>query len=1402
MYTINVYENVGITESNTLLKKHGGNIFPQRTWTSSLSALTDEHTLSNYNYTNYEAIKAGDIRDVGHTVETLTLWYWISGESDSTVWSYLLGWIDAIIADDAFWQADATENGYDLHTSAIVFGFSFLYDWYKDQLDSTRRNQVRDWLYYYGSGQYSVSSTGSQFWANHYIQNHCTINHLSLLQAALALLSDYPTDSNTWITQAKNKFNTMIQYYDAEGTWHEGHAYTDYQNFHLIRFAEILRQYDTVNYGTIFTATSTLKSYLQNCHKFFEALVESTDRTIYQPMGDAPAYKWYNPSEYFMKLYKEYSVSSLLDLARYYQSSYSRLPPHLVQGVYMDGTEGSGSAPSLADFDYLFFTDLGLLAEKKMTGSTVDIAFMFKSGTPGGIIQRNLYDAGTFNINSNVNISHSNPDQQEVVIYTPSGFLLEDTGYSGQANFSSRHNTLVIGTTGQLGETTSSTFNKTTAYSQPFTDGVTGLTTSNITRNSIYTLLKAEAHELYATSLNLSTFVRSVAWVKPNTFVIFDKVTVSSGTPNLKMYFHSQYDFILDSGHLFRINKPSSGNIGSFQQAYPSATVTVTDHSFGIQGLNNGDASGDRMEIAVDMPVGGTQYFINLVDVSATVSERTVTEQTGYFQVTVDGNVLTLEKSSGNITFEYAVVVNDNISISESLDIIRAAREINVNDSITTTDNVTSPFIYDPNTYLLSIYDNINLDDSIKYGLDFYSSDKVTVAANSNIDIKNYSTFTVEATIFPRSVGNAGRIVDKTNSSIGSKGYALYLNNNSGSSCKILANIAHATTNATFSSTGSPITYNQKNHVIMTYNEDGDLKIKIYVNGVQITSATVVAGAGALKDDSTNSLIIANRSSTNAQFDGLIYSIIVYGGKALTSTEAINRYSGIPVSGATANFDFHEGSGSTLNDIVNSLSGSISGANWEEVGTNLFISNALSVNDIISVAEYTEFTNDNNRVLTVNENVALVDNINAFTSIQISSIENINIIDSVTINNPLDQISVYDSIAIEDYLFSLSIISSNVLLIPIESTINVVDVLTNVRLPNALSINDTSGAVELISVTENKTVIASLVIDKSELISVNEQNYFLYQNFVNNYENISLNETNNIIQVYNIEINETINVVTVGSAFIVVFLGPSTEENITVEENNQLVITFFINLQDSISVQENIGLLNILSINTFESISIIDIVSMFITAPVISVFDSVSINETAFPTLPSSQVYLIFSSEELVLTENNSLIVNPLILNLSDNITLNETLDSQIVNFINKSENIILIESQEVKSIFNIVAFDNINIDDNSTQLLEIDIIDIGDDIFTQDYTQTNSIVFINKSELIGIVDNHSFNNFNYLITLHDSVVMEDPLETAFAKDISTNEAVLVQESKTMRSIVNSGIHIKLSSKIKRYFNL
>lgn len=213
-------------------------------------------------------------------------------------------------------------------------------------------------------------------------------------------------------------------------------------------------------------------------------------------------------------------------------------------------------------------------------------------------------------------------------------------------------------------------------------------------------------------------------------------------------------------------------------------------------------------------------------------------------------------------------------------------------------------------------------------GLWFDSSSGYVVAPN-NATVNQFSgstAYTVEAWTIATGAGesNNGRIFDKR--SAAATGVQVQIN--ATPNINVYADCS-SSQNAYASS--ATISWYRMHHIVGVWTGS---QIITYVDGVAGSS---VATSGTPVNDSSLAMYIGNRLNDDRTFKGMIVSLRVYRNKGLSQSDVTAAFSAgpkaaQPVSGATSEYLFNEGSGSTLTDDISGVNGTIYTAVWSNTG--------------------------------------------------------------------------------------------------------------------------------------------------------------------------------------------------------------------------------------------------------------------------------------------------------------------------------------------------------------------------------------------------------------------------------------------------------------------------------------
>ncbi len=167
---------------------------------------------------------------------------------------------------------------------------------------------------------------------------------------------------------------------------------------------------------------------------------------------------------------------------------------------------------------------------------------------------------------------------------------------------------------------------------------------------------------------------------------------------------------------------------------------------------------------------------------------------------------------------------------------------------------------------------------------------------------------TISAWIKPERYGDYHQIVSKPLT-----GYSLYVNNG-----YLNGYIAGSSTPA-HSLSSNLVTIGEWQHVAMTFDVNGDKKIRLYINGQEVTYSTQTAMGGSPTSTASNDFVIGY------WFDGVIDKVKVF--TRAFSAEEINELAGIYATIFCVELD--EGTGSSVADSsIYGNDGTVSGASW------------------------------------------------------------------------------------------------------------------------------------------------------------------------------------------------------------------------------------------------------------------------------------------------------------------------------------------------------------------------------------------------------------------------------------------------------------------------------------------
>lgn len=218
-----------------------------------------------------------------------------------------------------------------------------------------------------------------------------------------------------------------------------------------------------------------------------------------------------------------------------------------------------------------------------------------------------------------------------------------------------------------------------------------------------------------------------------------------------------------------------------------------------------------------------------------------------------------------------------------------------------------------------------------------------TVAAYDNtIADPDQSQFSCFGWFYARSggEGDSGQLFGKGYndfSGVQGRGYKMHLFAGGGGASKIGGNVRFGngqdSDRSIAATANKDFTYNVWHHCGMVHNANLDKTTQIYLDGVASVQSSTTPGTGALLDDNDEAwikslpaqqfgvfagapLVLGDRRSGQAGFDGFIREFMFFHGKALSAAEVLGLYNGVIPSGLTAWFKFDEGQGSRVADVL------------------------------------------------------------------------------------------------------------------------------------------------------------------------------------------------------------------------------------------------------------------------------------------------------------------------------------------------------------------------------------------------------------------------------------------------------------------------------------------------------
>lgn len=213
----------------------------------------------------------------------------------------------------------------------------------------------------------------------------------------------------------------------------------------------------------------------------------------------------------------------------------------------------------------------------------------------------------------------------------------------------------------------------------------------------------------------------------------------------------------------------------------------------------------------------------------------------------------------------------------------------------------------------------VEISDSLAQNRKTYVSFDGAVGNNDTLIAPNATSnqfsgstaFSFEAWVYPKTAGGSalGRVIEKGTN--GTVGYGLYITANNWTAFVMTSSGAKV-------SLTTPAIYMSWSHIVVVWNGS---TLRMYVNTVDLGT---VSATGTATDDTASPLYIGSSVTASRTFDGFIRRVRIFRNKALSSDEKTTLWNnGVyvqnetsPVSGCTEEYNFTEGTGTTVADSI------------------------------------------------------------------------------------------------------------------------------------------------------------------------------------------------------------------------------------------------------------------------------------------------------------------------------------------------------------------------------------------------------------------------------------------------------------------------------------------------------
>lgn len=388
----------------------------------------------------------------------------------------------------------------------------------------------------------------------------------------------------------------------------------------------------------------------------------------------------------------------------------------------------------------------------------------------------------------------------------------------------------------------------------------------------------------------------------------------------------------------------------------------------------------------------------------------------------------------------------------------------------------------------------------------------------------------------------------------------------------------------------------------------------------------------------------------------------------------------------------------------------------ESVGVNLV--SLVNIPDSITITEATATT----LVHTVN----VTDSTTLTESIKLLNTELVTVSDSITLTESLNldgvpNPSVSDSVTVSE--------SVNLVLTSFVTVSDTATITENVNLAfsNPINISDT------VTLTESVKLLLEAIVNTSDTTTLTENTQPNLVSFTSVADNISLTEAVGLVQSFDITVSDSVSVSEVVS--LQLSLSVNVTESITVTESTKTELNSFVNVSDTSTLTENLVTTLIALISVSDSISVSESSTVYFGFNV-SVNESIGVSESVSIAVINAGDRSVTVAESITLTESVTNLLT-IATNLNDSITVTEQILRDLVVNTPVSDTITLSEASQGLVGIGITVSELTTLSESLALFLNPLLISLTDNITVTEYVEalavTNATLLVTASETIQI---------------------------------------------------------------------